>query len=115
MKRKYGSWHNPTAGNQFGTRRLRHPHDISEGDTWEIDDLDLEFEGCCNLTIYEQDLDLDINLTDFQGCVRFLAGGDDSADKVATNGSDSGDSGYSKYSVGFTNLSSNTCYRSMVL
>ncbi|WP_257558497.1 hypothetical protein [Sphingobium sp. CFD-2] len=93
-----------------GGMHVRYPagpvaaQNISEGGTWQIGDLELEFEGCCNLAIYEQDLNVDISLTDFQGCVSFMAGADDLVDKIATNGSDSSDSGYSKYAVGFTNL-----------
>lgn len=76
--------------------------DIQEGGTWTIDDLLLDYDGCCNLAIYEQDLDLGIGLTDFQGCVSFYPNENESGSKVATNGTDSGESDYSNYTVYFT-------------
>ena len=77
-------------------------HSMDVGDTWEIGDLVLEFDGCCNLTIYEQDLGLDVNLTDFMGCARFTSGADASTAKVATNGTDSGEHDYSKFTIQFS-------------
>lgn len=78
-------------------------HDIDEDETWLINgDLDLEFNGCCQLTIYEQDFDLSINATDFLGCVSFTADSDDSIAKIATNGSNSGDREYSEFAVSFS-------------
>lgn len=88
---------------------VRYPHaplfaqNMDEGDTWSIDgDLVLEFDGCCNLTIYEQDFNIDINATDFLGCASFTSGANDANDKIATNGSDSGDSDYSKFAISFS-------------
>lgn len=92
-----------------GSKPIRYPpqpvaaYNIDEGDTWSIDgDLTLEFDGCCNLTIYEQDFNIDINATDFLGCASFTAGTNDSNDKIATNGSSSGDSDYSKFAIRFS-------------
>lgn len=78
-------------------------YDIDEGETWPINgDLVLAFNGCCQLTIYEQDSDLSITATDFMGCVSFTADADESLAKIATNGSSSGDSEYSEFAVSFS-------------
>lgn len=80
-------------------------HSMAVGDTWDLNDdggFVIEYEGCCNLTLYEQDVDFNINGTDFMGCARFTAGADPSSDKVATNGSDPSESDYSEFTINFS-------------
>ena len=92
-----------------GTTPSRYPVDpmstysIDDGETWSIDgDLELEFDGCCNLTIYEQDKKLVLSTTDFLGCVYFTASSDPNTQLVATNGTDSGESDYSEFRITFS-------------
>ncbi len=83
-------------------------HAMGDGDTWNLDDdggLTIEYDGCCNLTLYEQDFEFNINGTDFMGCARFTAGADPSSDKVATNGSDPTEGDYSEFSINFSQAS----------
>lgn len=65
-------------------------HSMTDGDDWVIDDFTIEFDGCSNLTLYEQDLKLDISLTDFLGCTRFTSGASaSSSPRICTNGTSS--------------------------
>jgi len=78
-------------------------HSISEGGNWDIDgDLVLEFDGCCNLTIYEQDHKLNIGSTDFLGCARFTSRADPSNDKIAANSTDKENKDYTEFTIEFS-------------
>ena len=62
-------------------------HSMTNGETWDIDgDLTIEFNGCCNFTLYDQDISFLIQETDFLGCARFTSGADASQPKVLSNG-----------------------------
>lgn len=65
--------------------------------TWMIDgDFTFEFDRSAILTLYEQDLKLDISTTDLLGNARFTSGAGASGTKSCTNGDDS------SYQVYFT-------------
>jgi hypothetical protein len=78
-------------------------YSIPTGGNWNINgDLVLEFDGCCNLTIYEQDRKINIDRTDFLGCARFTSGADPSNQKIAANGTDKGNGDYTEFTIEFS-------------
>ena len=78
---------------------------LSEGKTWDINgDLTFEFSRSCNLTIYELDFDIDISATDYMGNALFLTTDPTSGTKIATNGSNSSDNEYSKFTISYTRI-----------
>ena len=80
-------------------------YSMKSGSTWDINgDLIIEFDGCCNLTLYDQDVSFLIEKTDFLGCTPFVSSADDSAARVLSNGDGDG-SDRSEYHLSFSWIS----------